>query len=228
MQYRKIFCLIMCLGCLSLTLFAQDNRRRVRLQTDRGDIVIALSDETPQHRDNFLRLVSEGYYDGLLFHRVIEKFMIQTGDPDSRTAVGGQLLGEGGPGYTLPAEICLPKLFHHGGAVAAAREADDVNPERRSSGSQFYIVWGRIPHERTLEKHRKILEEATNGQMTITPEMKEKYSQIGGTPHLDGYYTVFGEVVEGLEEVVYSMQFVETDINDRPLGDIRIIKATIE
>ena len=154
MQYRKIFCLIMCLGCLSLTLFAQDNRRRVRLQTDRGDIVIALSDETPQHRDNFLRLAEQGYYDGLLFHRVIEKFMIQTGDPDSRTAVGGQLLGEGGPGYTLPAEICLPKLFHHCGAVAAARESDDVNPERRSSGSQFYIVWGRIPHERTLEKHR--------------------------------------------------------------------------
>ena len=228
MRCCKVLVLLLCFWSVSSTLLAQDTRRRVRQQTDRGDIVIALSDETPQHRDNFLRLAGEGYYDGLLFHRVIEKFVMQAGDPDSRTAVGGQLLGEGGPGYTLPAEICLPKLFHHCGAVAAAREADDVNPERRSSGSQFYIVWGRIPHERTLEKYRKLLEENTGGEMTITPEMKQKYSEIGGTPHLDGYYTVFGEVVEGLEEVVYSMQFVETDDNSRPLGDIRIIKAVIE
>ncbi|MBQ5826462.1 MAG: peptidylprolyl isomerase [Bacteroidaceae bacterium] len=228
MRWLNVLFLICGLGVLLPSAFAQDVRRRVRLQTDRGDIVIALFDETPQHRDNFLRLASEGYYDGLLFHRVIEKFMIQAGDPNSKDAVGGQVLGDGGPGYTLPAEICLPKIFHHCGAVAAAREPDEVNPEKRSSGSQFYIVWGRIPHGRTLEKYRKILEDNTGGKMTITPEMKQKYSEIGGTPHLDGYYTVFGEVVEGLDEVVYGMQFVETDDNDRPLGDIRIIKAVIE
>lgn len=211
----------------ALGTFAQDTRQRVRLQTDRGDIVIALSDETPIHRDNFIKLVREKYYDGLLFHRVIESFMIQTGDPDSRNAADDQILGNGGPGYTLPAEIRLPELFHHCGAVAAAREADDVNPERRSSGSQFYIVWGRIPSERTLEKYKVLVEKATNGEMTITPEMQETYRQIGGTPHLDGQYTVFGEVIEGLESVVYSMQFVETDTNDRPLGNIRIIKAEL-
>jgi peptidyl-prolyl cis-trans isomerase B (cyclophilin B) len=228
MNARKLLLLLCCLLSFSSVLLAQDSRKRVRFQTDRGDIVIALFDETPQHRDNFLRLVGEGYYDGMLFHRVIEKFMIQTGDPESKNATPGQLLGDGGPGYTLPAEVCLPDLFHYCGAVGAARSDDSVNPERRSNGSQFYIVWGRIPHERTLEKYRKALEESSGGQHTITQEMKQKYAEVGGAPYLDGHYTVFGEVVEGLIEVVYSMQFVETDENDRPLGDIRIIKAVIE
>ena len=192
-----------------------------------GNITIALFDETPLHRDNFIKLAREGAYDSLLFHRVIEDFMIQAGDPDSRHARPGQYLGEGGPGYDLPAEICYPKLRHVRGAVAAAREADDVNPERKSSGSQFYIVWGKMQTGRTLGRARFQVEEATGGKQTITPEVEEDYYLHGGTPHLDGAYTVFGEVVEGLDDVVYSIQMAVTDDNDRPFDDIRILKAVV-
>lgn len=205
-----------------------DTRQRVRLVTNYGDIVIALSDSTPQHRDNFLRLVESHYYDSLLFHRVIENFMIQTGDPDSRHAAPGTLLGEGGPGYTIPAEIHLPHLFHKKGAVAAAREDDSVNPEKASSGSQFYIVWGRVWSPVSIARFRKKLEAATQGAHTLTQEMEETYGTIGGSPHLDGEYTVFGEVVEGLEEVVGNIQIAETDDNQRPLADLRILRAVID
>lgn len=205
---------------------AADTRQRVRLVTTYGDIVIALSDSTPRHRDNFLRLVREHYYDSLLFHRVIPDFMVQTGDPDSRHAAPGAQLGEGGPGYTIPAEICLPDLYHKRGAVAAAREPDEVNPEHASSGSQFYIVWGRIPSAASLNRYRKSLETSSNGRYTITDEMQETYAMYGGTPHLDGQYTVFGEVVEGLE-VVDNLQFADTDDFDRPLADLRILRAEV-
>jgi peptidyl-prolyl cis-trans isomerase B (cyclophilin B) len=212
----------------------QTKPRRVEMKTTAGNIVLELSDLTPIHRDNFMQLVEEHYFDSLLFHRVIENFMIQGGDPRTRHISGkdffaeGEETGDARYWEDIPAEICYPELYHHRGALAAAREGDDVNPQRRSSRTQFYIVWGRIPHERTLEKYRKALEESSGGQHTITQEMKQKYAEVGGAPYLDGHYTVFGEVVEGLIEVVYSMQFVETDENDRPLGDIRIIKAVIE
>lgn len=210
--------------CLSAQ---EDTRQRVRLETTMGNITIALSDETPLHRDNFLKLAREGYYDSLLFHRVIEDFMVQAGDPDSRHAQPGDYLGEGGPDYEIPAEIRLPKLYHLRGAVAAAREGDDENPERRSSGSQFYIVWGRMGSLKNIGRARLAVEKATDHKYTITPEMEENYILHGGAPHLDGTYTVFGEVVEGLDDVVYAMQMATTDDNNRPFEDIRILRAVV-
>ena len=225
MKNLVLFLLFCCLTGAAAQDVA-DTRQRVRLVTTYGDIVIALSDSTPRHRDNFLRLVREHYYDSLLFHRVIPDFMVQTGDPDSRHAAPGAQLGEGGPDYTIPAEICLPALYHKRGAVAAAREPDEVNPERASSGSQFYIVWGRIPSAASLNRYRKSLETSSNGRYTITDEMQETYAMYGGTPHLDGQYTVFGEVIEGLE-VVDNLQFADTDDFDRPLADLRILRAEV-
>lgn len=212
----------------SISVLAQtDTRQRVRLETTMGNITIALSDSTPLHRDNFVRLAKEGFYDSLLFHRVIADFMVQAGDPDSRHAEPGAYLGEGGPGYEIPAEIRVPHLYHLRGAVAAAREGDDENPERQSSGSQFYIVWGRMGSVKNIGRARLNVEKATNHQYTITPEMEENYILHGGAPHLDGTYTVFGEVVEGLDDVVYAMQMATTDDNDRPFEDIRIIRAVV-
>ena len=218
----------------TLSLFAQadstatdDTRRRVRLETTEGNIVIALFDETPLHRDNFIRLAKEGFYDSLLFHRVIAEFMIQAGDPDSRHATPGQSLGEGSAPYTLPAEICLPKLYHRRGMVAAAREGDNVNPERRSSGSQFYIVWGKMCSPNFVKRCRIMVERATQKQYTISEEMEQDYIMHGGTPHLDGQYTVFGEVVEGLQEVVEPVSWMGTDDNDRPARDVRILRAVV-
>ena len=224
---RILLFLFVLLFAGSLQAQTADTRQRVRLTTSYGDIVIALSDSTPQHRDNFLRLVREHYYDSLLFHRVIPDFMIQTGDPNSRHAAPTDTLCDGGPGYTIPAEICLPALFHKRGAVAAARESDDVNPERASSGSQFYIVWGRMLSQGAINKYRKRLEASSNGRYTITPEMEEAYALHGGSPHLDGEYTVFGEVVEGMD-VVDNIQIADCDDLDRPLADLWILKAVIE
>lgn len=196
----------------------------VLLETDMGDIRIVLSDSTPLHRDNFVRLVEEGYFDSLLFHRVIENFMIQGGDPDSRYAEPGARLGEGGPDYTVPAEFRYPELVHRRGVLAAAREGDDVNPLRASSGSQFYIVWGRVFTDEQLDKVQRRLDE--RGGVTLTPEVREIYRTEGGCPHLDGSYTVFGMVVEGLD-TVEAIQRVETDDNDRPLRDVRILRASV-
>ena len=224
---RTLLLLVVLLFSGSLQAQTVDTRQRVRLTTSYGDIVIALSDSTPRHRDNFLRLVREHYYDSVLFHRVIPDFMIQTGDPNSRYAAPTDTLGNGGPGYTIPAEICLPALFHKRGAVAAAREPDEVNPERASSGSQFYIVWGRMLSQGAINKYRKRLEERSHGRYTITPEMEEADALNGGSPHLDGEYTVFGEVVEGLD-VVDNIQIADCDDLDRPLADLWILKAVVE
>ncbi|MCF0195720.1 MAG: peptidylprolyl isomerase [Bacteroidaceae bacterium] len=202
----------------------KEKRSVVLLETTMGNIRVVLSDDTPRHRDNFLRLVEEGFYDSLLFHRVIADFMVQTGDPTSRAAQPRQRLGEGTCDYTIPAEFNLPYLYHWRGALAAARESDDVNPEMRSSGCQFYIVWGRKQTPADIKRARSLLSE--RGEQ-MTPQMADDYERRGGTPHLDGAYTVFGEVVEGLD-VVKRMQKVPTDEFDRPVEDVRILKATVE
>ncbi len=185
---------------------------KVRITTQLGVIVLKLYNETPLHRDNFIELARQGYYDGTLFHRVIRQFMIQGGDPNSKNAPAGQPLGGGGPGYTIEAEIA-PSLFHKRGALAAARMGDQVNPERRSSGSQFYIVQGKVFTPQELEMMEKQTRRA------FTPEQKIAYTTIGGTPHLDSAYTVFGEVIEGLD-VVEKISLMATAPGDRPTEDV--------
>jgi cyclophilin family peptidyl-prolyl cis-trans isomerase len=244
----------------------------VKLQTNHGDIRIKLYDETPLHRDNFVKLVKQGYFDGLLFHRVIAGFMIQGGDPDSRNAPAGKQLGSGGPGYTIPAEIVFPACFHKKGALAAARQGDQTNPEKASSGSQFYIVEGRVCPAAQLDqmemaarqnKEREEFQKIASGMykqiaqlraagdstalkalsdsvyqeavkradampaFKFTAEQRQAYTTVGGTPHLDGNYTVFGEVVEGIE-VVDDIAKAKTLPGDRPEADVIIIKATVE
>ncbi len=202
----------------------REKRSVVRIETTKGVIRVALLDETPIHRDNFLKLVDAGFYDGILFHRVIKDFMIQAGDPKSKDARPGQMLGDGDVGYTLPAEFQLPYYFHLRGALAAAREGDSVNPEMRSSGCQFYIVWGKSWGPASMRDVRRRLEEKG---IELTAEMVNAYEQYGGSPHLDGQYTVFGEVVEGLD-IVKEIQCVGTDRNDRPKEDIAILRAVVE
>lgn len=243
---------------------------KIELKTSLGDIIVGLYKETPKHHDNFVKLVKEGYYDGVLFHRVINQFMIQTGDGDSKTAKPGQMLGTGDPGYTVEAEFIYPKFFHKRGALAAARTGDNVNPERRSSGSQFYIVTGKPYNEQQLAqmehqmdmmnkqnifqakaaKYRDELKklmaardtaavealrqqliaeteaEAAKNPVKFTAEQREAYSTVGGTPHLDNQYTVFGEVLEGMD-VVAKIEGAATDRNDRPKEDIKIISAKV-
>ena len=198
----------------------------VTISTSKGDIVVKLYNETPLHRDNFLRLAQTGALDSTLFHRVIKDFMIQGGDPDSRGAAPGVFLGEGEVGESLPAEFCYPKLFHKRGVLAAAREGDDVNPERKSSGSQFYIVWGKVFETDSLLDAR-FEQTKRMGTAPIADEVRETYRTLGGTPHLDGIYTVFGEVVSGLE-VVDSIQNVPTDENDRPIDDVVVTSIRIK
>ena len=242
---------------------------KVRIQTMLGDIVVRLYDETPIHRDNFVKLVKEGYYDGTLFHRVIKDFMIQGGDPDSKGAPAGKMLGMGGPDYTLEAEI-KDGLFHKRGALAAARQGDEVNPDRRSSGSQFYIVWGQKYNEGQLRQFSKQLkmqkiqtvfnqlasahhveimqmrrernraglqelqdrlaaeaEQQAKDYAGLTEEQQKIYATIGGTSHLDGQYTVFGEVEEGLD-VVELIQGSATGRGDRPIDDIEMRISVID
>lgn len=212
------------LAAMPVSSKKKEKRSVVRLETSMGVIRIALLDDAPLHRDNFLKLTEAGFYDGLLFHRVIRDFMVQAGDSASRHALPGQPLGEGDVGYTLPAEILLPYYYHLRGAVAAAREPDDVNPEMRSSGSQFYIVWGRSWAPKSIKDQRAALAEKG---IEMTPDMRDAYEQYGGSPHLDGQYTVFGEVVEGMD-VVRRMQQVATDSLDRPVDDVRIEHAVVE
>jgi peptidyl-prolyl cis-trans isomerase B (cyclophilin B) len=203
------------------TLKRKDRRRDVLLQTNYGDMTVRLYDSTPLHRDNFLKLVKVGFYDSVLFHRVIKNFMIQAGDPDSKHAPAGQPLGSGGPSYRIPAEF-RSSLFHKKGVIAAAR---DNNPGKASSGSQFYIVEGKIFTDGGLDS----VETFRLGGRKIPAQQREVYKTIGGTPHLDQNYTVFGEVVKGLE-VVDKIAAVETskgDDRDRPTEDIRIIKAKL-
>lgn len=249
---------------------ADNKMTQVKLETSMGDIIVELYNETPQHRDNFIKLVKEGYYDGVLFHRVIKDFMIQTGDGNSKTAGPETMLGDGDPGYTIEAEFVYPKYFHKRGALAAARTGDQVNPERRSSGSQFYIVTGKIYSSEELnmmskrmtdmkkqdifrrlvtENRAKIEElqrnqdnagiqalqneliqiteaEAAKTPSSMTDEQIDAYTSVGGTPHLDGQYTVFGEVIKGMD-VVDKIQNTQTGAADRPTTDIKIIKASI-
>ncbi|MBQ8047167.1 MAG: peptidylprolyl isomerase [Prevotella sp.] len=222
----KRLLLLMSLTALFARAQTAGGNSQVLLETTMGNIRVMLYDETSLHRDNFLKLVREGYYDGNLFHRVIYNFMIQSGDSTSRHAQPEQLLGLYSPGYQIPAEICYPKLFHKRGALAAAREPDEVNPERASSASQFYIVYGKRFNDEMLDEQQDRLDKQTDGCVKLTPEVREAYKKVGGTPHLDGQYTVFGEVVEGLD-IVKSIDWVQTDDNARPLEDVRIIRATI-
>ena len=206
------------------TIKKKDRKRDVLIQTTMGDIVIRLSDSTPLHRDNFLKLVKVGYYDSVLFHRVIKDFMIQTGDPDSKRATAGQPLGNGGPGYTVPAEF-RKTLFHKKGALAAARMGDNINPAKESSGSQFYIAQGKVFTDAGLDSVETF---RLNGRK-IPAEQREVYKTIGGTPHLDQGYTVYGEVVKGLDVLdnIAAVQTSRGQDRDRPLQDVRIIKAKL-
>ena len=207
---------------------AMAQSRQVVLETTEGKIVLTLFDDTPRHRDNFLRLVNEQFYDSLLFHRVIKNFMIQGGDPDSRHAEPGVTLGEGSTDSTIVAEFYDAEGHllhpHKRGAVAAARESDSENPERRSSGCQFYIVWGKTYATQQLYQIGDKVEAQTDHHVTMTDELLDLYHDVGGVPHLDGQYTVFGEVSEGLE-VIDRIQKVQTDDYDRPIDDIRILRA---
>ena len=214
-------------GTIGMTAQSNDTIcHEVLLQTSMGDISLVLYNETPLHRDNFLRLVKEGYYDGNLFHRVISNFMIQTGDSTTRHAKPGESVGEYSPDYTIPAEIVYPKYFHKRGALAAAREGDEVNPKRESSSSQFYIVVGTNHSDGDLDRFQERLDEATQGKTNFTKEIRTHYRKKGGTPHLDGQYTVFGEVLEGMD-IVKKIDRVFTDDYDRPVDDVRIVKATV-
>uniref|UniRef100_UPI0040258BB7 peptidylprolyl isomerase n=1 Tax=Phocaeicola dorei TaxID=357276 RepID=UPI0040258BB7 len=275
--------LLICLAFIALTACSagskkqtnhhMENEKRtlVKLETTMGNITVALYNETPKHRDNFIKLVKEGVYDSTLFHRVIKQFMIQAGDPDSKNASDTAMLGSGDVGYTIPAEF-NPKFFHKKGVLAAARQGDDVNPEKASSGCQFYIVTGRKftepqllgmenkineqreealfdslarQHMKEIYKMRKAgdnaglleLQDTLEAQareladkeekFRFTPEQIKVYSTVGGAPHLDGSYTVFGEVTEGME-VVENIEIAKTNRADRPVENIRILKASIQ
>ena len=198
----------------SLSCTAQDSEkeRLIKIETSRGDLIIKLYNETPAHRDNMIKLIREGFYRDQLFHRVINGFMIQGGDPHSTGAEKGQRLGSGGPGYTVPAEI-HKDLIHKKGALAAARQGDRENPERASNGSQFYLVQGRVL---TMQELNML---AQRSGFTPSEKQVEAYTTVGGTPHLDGAYTVFGEVIEGLD-VLDAIAASPTDAYDRPLEDV--------
>jgi len=199
----------------------KDRKRDVLLQTNYGDIILRLSDSTPLHRDNFLKLVKTGYYDSILFHRVIKNFMIQGGDPNSKHAKPGEPLGNGGPDYTIPAEF-RTSLFHKKGVIAAAR---NDNPEKASSGSQFYIVQGKIFTDAGLDSVETY---RLNGRK-IPARQREVYKAMGGTPHLDQTYTVFGEVIKGLDVVdkIAAVPTSKGQDRDRPLEDVRIMKTKL-
>lgn len=219
--------LMMMSSAAEMSAAENGERAEVLIETTMGNIRVQLYNETPVHRDNFLKLIRDyHFYDSLLFHRVIPDFMIQAGDPYSKNAKKGELLGGHSLGYKLPAEIRLPQIFHKRGALAAAREGDDVNPKRESSSTQFYIVSATTMDERRLQRGRDNLKQLFGDSIQMTREMEETYKAIGGTPHLDGAYTVFGEVVDGMD-VVDRIQAAERDDNDRPLADVRIIRAVI-
>lgn len=248
-----------------------EKETKLKIETSAGDITVKLYNETPKHRDNFIKLVEDGTYEGTLFHRVIKDFMIQAGDPESKKAPKGKMLGAGDVGYTVPAEFVYPKYFHKKGALSAARQGDNVNPKKESSGCQFYIVTGKVYNDSTLlgmesqmnenkinvifntlaQKHMKEIykmrkendenglyelqeklfaeaeaEAAKQPEFHFTPEQIEAYTTVGGTPHLDGEYTVFGEVIEGMD-IVDKIQQVKTDRSDRPEEDVKIVKVEV-
>lgn len=218
---KKILTLFVLLSTVSIMTIAQDvpQGTKIQISTSLGDIKIVLYDNTPQHRDNFIKLVKDGYFDGILFHRVITGFMIQGGDPDSRDAEPKQALGMGGPGYEIPMEYNAAN-YHKRGALAAAREGDATNPQKASSGSQFYIVTGRLFGDKELDQIEK------RRGFTYTAEQREIYKTIGGYAPLDKEYTVFGEVYEGMD-VVEAISKVARDGNDRPLENISMTVTII-
>ena len=202
---------------LAFSVFSQE-RVKVKIETVHGEMIAELYNETPTHRDNFIKLVEKGFYDGALFHRVIPNFMIQGGDPVSKEANPSQQIGNGGPGYTLPAEF-NPNLIHKKGALAAARMGDAVNPKKESSGSQFYIVEGQV-----YDAQKMAMIEQRMG-VKLSDIQKKAYSSIGGTPHLDGGYTVFGEVIKGLE-VITKISNLKRNKNNLPL-EKAVMKVSI-
>ena len=223
----KKFILALGLLLVQLSVYSQSVKRtEVLLQTSMGNVRIQLYNETPKHRDNFLKIVNSKQMDGMLFHRVVKDFMIQTGDPDSRKAKPGQVLGNHQIGKDFPAEIIYPQFFHKRGALAAARQPDNENPDKKSSGSQFYIVWGKKFSEHQLNFYQSVIDTVTNFKVKFTPEIRKVYQEVGGTPFLDGQYTVFGEVTEGLE-VIGRIQQVEVDAWSRPKKKKKIIKAYV-
>ncbi len=217
---KTIFILLSLLISFNCLTYSQDKRQKVLISTEYGDMTIALYNETPKHRDNFIKLANEGFYDGTLFHRIIRNFMIQGGDPVSKNATAETMLGNGGPGYTIPAEF-NPKLFHKKGALAAARTGDNINPKKESSGSQFYIVQGRKASETELKTYE------TRMNKKFSPEQIKIYTTIGGTYHLDDAYTVFGEVIMGLD-VIDKIAAVPINKMDRPLKDIKMTVKVIK
>ncbi|MET0635938.1 MAG: peptidylprolyl isomerase [Chitinophagaceae bacterium] len=227
---RKIL-MTLVTSCLLNMVFAQqevvikkkDRKRDVLIETNMGEMIFRLSDSTPLHRDNFIVLVKRHYYDSLLFHRVIDNFMIQSGDPSSKNATPGKPLGDGDPGYTVPPEF-RQGLFHKKGVLAAARESDDVNPSRSSSGSQFYIVKGKVYTNSGLDsvETRRLKKKLPEAQRNV-------YTTIGGSPFLDGSYTIFGEMIKGfdvLERISKTPTSKGTDL-DRPLQDVVILRAKL-
>ena len=217
---------LLALALLLLLSCSSRKEYMVRMHTTEGVVDMRLYNETPKHRDNFVKLVREHVLDSLLFHRVIRDFMIQGGDPLSKNAAPGEELGNGDLGYTIEPEFMPMKHFHRRGVLAAAREGDDVNPERRSSATQFYIVWGQVFTAEGLEKYKARYEARMKRKMDITPEQYDVYTTVGGTPHLDGLDTVFGEGTSGLD-VVDRIQRMPCDANDRPLQDVRILKVEL-
>lgn len=220
--FAAFFLLTFCIGFLQ-TAVAQNKSKnkevRVEMVTTEGRMVFVLFNDTPLHRDNFLKLVESHTYDSLLFHRVINRFMIQGGDPQSRHARPGQMLGDGTLGYTVPAEF-RKEHIHRKGALCAARQGDNVNPKKESSASQFYIVQGQVWDNNTLDMMEKRFGK------TFTEEQRKTYTTEGGTPHLDGDYTVFGQLVEGME-VVDKIAAVKTGAADRPVEDVRILSVKV-
>lgn len=217
---KKTIFLVLTLVIFSMMSENQAQQTQVRMKTSLGEITLLLYDDTPMHRDNFIELINKKFYDGILFHRVIPGFMIQAGDPNSKNAKSGDRLGSGNPGYTVPAEF-RPQLYHKKGALAAARLGDQANPKKESSGSQFYIVTGKVWTNNELNQM-----ESTNTHPKFTDEQRQIYTTIGGYPPLDYNYTVFGEVTEGVE-IAEKIGLVKRDRSNQPLDDVKILSITI-
>lgn len=207
------------------SLTADTTLHQVMLETTMGNIKLALYNDTPKHRDNFMKLVNEGYYNGCIFQRVIKNFMIQGGDYSCRKVTPGKV-EKFDVGYTVPAEIIYPKYYHKRGQLCMAREGDDENPTKASGATDFYITWGRNFSPRQMEYLVEQMQREGKNYAIPSKEVQEGYIKYGGVPHLDNGYTVFGEVLEGLD-VVDKIQNVATnkENNDRPLEDIIILKA---
>lgn len=226
--------LIVTSSCSLFKNMKETREQKVQIETTQGTMIVKLYNETPLHRDNFVKLVKEKFYDGILFHRVIADFMVQAGDPDSRNAQPDTRLGSGGVGYTIPAEFKVPVLYHKRGALSAARTGDQVNPTKASSGCQFYIVTGQTHTEEELDRMltskmarvRRTEAANENPAYSFSVEARSDYQTIGGTPHLDGDYTVFGEVIKGFE-VLDKISDAETNSADRPKEDIQIIRMKL-